>query len=49
MNSGLKNSESALIAFSCVCSDRLFLGDAFSQCAAGYCGPREYRRLFRAG
>ena len=31
------------------CTDRLFLGDAFSQCAAGYCGPREYRRLFRAG
>ena len=32
-----------------ICTDRLFLGDAFSQCAAGYCGPREYRRLFRAG
>ena len=30
-------------------TDRLFLGDAFSQCAAGYCSPREYRRLFRAG
>lgn len=32
-----------------ICTDRLFLGDAFSQCAAGYCSPREYRRLFRAG
>ena len=30
-------------------TDKLFLGDAFSQCAAGYCSPREYRRLFRAG
>ena len=27
----------------------LFLGDAFSRCTAGYCSPREYRRLFRAG
>lgn len=32
-----------------ICSDKLFLGDAFSQCAAGCCSPREYRRLFRAG
>ena len=32
-----------------ICTDRLFLGDAFSRCAAGYCSPREYRRLFRAG
>ena len=32
-----------------ICTDRLFLGDAFSQCAAGYCSPREYRQLFRAG
>ena len=32
-----------------ICTDRLFRGDAFSQCAAGYCSPREYRRLFRAG
>lgn len=32
-----------------ICTDRLFLGDAFSQCTAGYCSPREYRRLFRAG
>lgn len=31
------------------CTDRLFLGDAFSRCTAGYCSPREYRRLFRAG
>ena len=23
--------------------------DAFSRCTAGYCSPREYRRLFRAG
>ena len=23
-----------------ICTDRLFLGDAFSQCAAGYCSPR---------
>ena len=23
-----------------MCTDRLFLGDAFSQCAAGYCSPR---------
>ena len=28
-----------------ICTDRLFLGDAFSQCAAGYCSPREYRVL----
>ena len=32
-----------------ICTDRLFLGDAFSRCTAGYCSPREYRRLFRAG
>lgn len=30
-------------------TDKLFLGDAFSRCTAGYCSPREYRRLFRAG
>ena len=32
-----------------ICTDKLFLGDAFSRCTAGYCSPREYRRLFRAG
>lgn len=26
-----------------------FSATPFSQCAAGYCSPREYRRLFRAG